>query len=75
MATKKIKKTFTLELPNGKEFELEATAYMVRYLYGADADGRRGEMREDVDDVIIEPKELKRFQEAVMESLYEADWC
>jgi hypothetical protein len=74
MSTRKVTKTFTLGLPNGKEVEFEATATLVRYLYGADADGNRGEMREDVDDIAIDPKEEARVKEAIFESLAESDW-
>jgi hypothetical protein len=75
MSTERIEKNFEIELPDGETFTLSAEATkVVDPNYGADADNRRGERREYIEDVKVDPREWDRFKAAVSEALEAADW-
>ena len=55
-----------IDLPNGKRFELDIEATVVKDPdYGSDADGNRGEVRYTVEDTVI--LNSKQFLEALLE--------
>ena len=71
----KVKKVFSIELPDGKTFDFEASACVtVNNSYGADTEGHRGTRQVSVEDIAIDPKVSKQIQDAVLSALESCEW-
>lgn len=72
-----IEKTFEIELPDGSHWGVTATATQTPYMYGEDADNRRGEKRFEIEDIRISDPEMGRLKNAIekaLDNLSEEEW-